>query len=479
MFYNAKSYTKALGEYMKVYKKFSNHPPLLKRIAQTIIAEDMLRDTACFFIEKYLEKEKADVEGYYLAAVAHYHAHNFSQASKYLKEYQTMLVGGDPVTIKQAQTLEKCIAVSQKMLKDTLHCRLVNMGEMINSPNNEIFPYISPDDKTLYFSSDEKYNSGILLKYFSIKFAENKDLEWTKSKPVSGPVNTLFDEYVTGVFPGGIFMTSNMESQFSIYQCTEKLPGKFLKNEKMTDPIDLEGDEVGATLSQTGDTLIFSATTRNGMLDLYYSIKRDGQWQEARPLPGEINEEFSDENYPTLSKDGTRLFFASNREGTMGGYDLFYSDLDPRSWTWRKPIQMKYPINDTYDNMSISFSSDERYAFISAIRKDGYGARDIYCVVHDEVAPTTAIMKCFVGIKSKQKPLPLSKMPLIEILDEGDELVGTARLNLQTSTFIMALDPGKYKLHISSDEAKDFTTTIDVPEKVYGQEVIQKIFILE
>ncbi|MCQ2235521.1 MAG: hypothetical protein MJZ18_00830 [Bacteroidales bacterium] len=477
-YFYAGSYHRALKEYMKFYSKGTKNkanPALLLKIVESVVYEDMPKDTACYFVDRYMQLNTEDVNAYLLAAQANYHSHRFDKAKKYLKDYMTMIEEGELMT--EANSLMKSIENAARMVRDSAKVRLVNMGEMINSPSNEICPIINKDNSVLYFSCDEKFNSGELINYYSIKYAENQDLGWTKSKLATGPINTLFDDYVTNIYDGGLMITSNRSGDFGIFQCKEKgAAGKFASAEKLIEPIDLIGDEVGSAIK--GDTIIFSATTLNGKLDLYYSIKLAGKWSEARPLPGEVNTELYDENYPTFSIDGKRLYFASNNETSMGGYDLYYSDLDPKEFKWGKPVQLPYPLNDTFDNMTISFTSDGRYSYISNVRKDSYGCRDIYCVIDDAKEASTAIMKCFVGIEMKPKPRPLTQMPLIQILDENEELVATAKLNLQSSTFILALEPGVYKITIQSPEANDFETTIKVEEKVYTQDVIQKIFLL-
>ncbi len=476
-YYFAGSYYKAYKEYLKFYSKPKNqdNSELILKLVESVVYEDMPKDTACYFIEKYLAMQTENPNAYYLAAKANYHSHHFDKAKKYLKEFMTMIQEGKDM--EDSQKLMGQIDIAAKMVADSAKIHLINMGEMINSSANDIYPQISGDNSTLYFSCDEKFNSGAMINYFSIKYSENQDLGWTKSKLATGPINAFADSYVTSVFDGGVFITSNRSGDFGIFQCqTKGQAGKFVSADKIVEPIDAFGDEVGSFMR--GDTIIFSATTMNGTLDLYYSIRLSGKWSEPRPLPGEINTEFYDENYPMWTSDGKRLYFASNNPTSMGGYDLYYSELDKKEFKWGKPVQLPYPINDTFDNMSISFTSDGRYSYISNVRKDSYGCRDIYCIINDNTEATNAIMKCFVGIAAKPKPHPLTKMPLIQVLDEDEELVATARLNLETSTFILALEPGTYTIRINSPEAEDYESTIKVEEKVYSQDVIQKMFLL-
>ncbi len=479
--FESESYTRALIEYMKAYTKRPDDTKLMRRIAETILNSESPRGEAIPFIERYMEKapEAAeDVEIYYMAAQAHYHKHDFSKARKYLQNYQAMV--NSEADNKKAETLNRWINNAQAAMKDTLNYMLVNLGEMVNTSYHEINPYILSDETTLIFSADDKYNSAAMMNYFNVKFSENKDLGWTKCKTVTGMVNTLYDEYSCGLGGGHVFFNSNRDVQFGIYDSRYINNGRMGDGYKIGAPIDMKGDEVAATMSLNGDTIIYSGTCENGKLDLFYSIKRNDVWQTPRPLPGRINVEDCDENYPMLTDDGKRLYFSSDRSSSMGGMDLYYSDFNAKTGEWGEPVHLKYPINDTYDNLTVSFSRNGRYAYISSIREGGFGGRDIYALVYDKIMPYTALIKCNVSINMKPKPIPLTEMPLIEVVDENGETVAALKMKLASSTFIMALDPGKYTLTIDSDEAKPYKETLVVSEKYYDQQTpIEKTIMLQ
>lgn len=482
MYFNGMCYTKALGEYMKAYTKRPDDPKLLKRIAETIISDESPRGAACIYIDRYLKMvPDQDIDAYYIAAKAHFHAHDFSQAKKYLDEFATMAKTQEDQA--KADELGDWIKSAQAMVKDSLNCTFINMGEMINTQYSEINPYIINNNSTLIFSSDDKYNSTIVMNYFNVKVSDTQGLGWSKSKPATGVVNTIYDEYVCGTNANGMFFNSNREGEFAIYECDKYMGnGRMSDGLKLTSPIDMKGHEVAATSSLNGDTIIFSGTCTNDKLDLFYSIKFNGVWCTPRPLPGLVNTEEFDENYPNLSADGKRLYFSSDRPGSMGGLDLYYSDLNTKTGEWGKPVHMKYPINDTYDNMTISYTSDHKYAYISSIREGGFGGRDIYAVVFDKYKDlkNTALLKYTVAIKAKPKPMPLTEQPTIEVTDETGETVASIKMKMSTSTFVLTLDPGVYTLTIESDRTKPYTEKLVVSEKYYNPQVpIEKIVVLD
>ena len=72
-------------------------------------------------------------------------------------------------------------------------------------------------------------------------------------------------------------------------------------------------------------------------------------------------------------------------------------------YEWGAPINLGYPINDTYDNFTISFINGERHAYVSAIRPEGLGARDIYKIVYNQTEAYEAIIKGEMQIKQGSK----------------------------------------------------------------------------
>lgn len=477
MYIKAGNYSRALNEYKRAYAKDSNNVKTLRGIIECIVSDENPREAAIPYCERYAELNPDDVDFYFDYATACYHGHQFSKATQQLSNYISMVDKKNKMD--KADKLLLSITNAQKMLKNPLAARLVNMGPMINTEHSEINPFITDDDKTIVFSSDEKYNSTEQINYFNIKFSENDGYAWIKSKAVGGLVNTLYDEYITGLCGKTMFFCHNRAVDFAIGTCKYLGKGRFSDGEDMGKPIDMKGDEVAATLTPSGDTLIFSGTSISGHLDLYYTIKmQNGEWGMPRLLPGLVNTQDADQSYPMIDLDGKRLYFASNGETSMGGYDIYYSDFDTQTNTWGKPIQMPYPINDTYDNMTISFSSDRRYAYISAIRPEGIGNRDIYQVVNNDVVPSAALFRYEILIKRKPKPTTPQTTPLVQVFDKDGNIVAHVNVSMPEATFLLALDPGDYKLTIDADATKQYVEDITVFEMVHSSEPLEKKAIL-
>ena len=108
-------------------------------------------------------------------------------------------------------------------------------------------------------------------------------------------------------------------------------------------------NETHACISKSGNTLYFTSDREGGYggLDIYkISLDSKGNWGEAENLGPAINTEF-DEETPFLTMDDKYLFFSSKGHNGIGGYDVFYIDLESKN----QVINLGYPVNTTGDDL--------------------------------------------------------------------------------------------------------------------------------
>lgn len=96
-------------------------------------------------------------------------------------------------------------------------------------------------------------------------------------------------------------------------------------------------------ITQRGDRKIFSDTTHHS-IDLFKATKLLDGWAKSEPLSSLINTN-ADENYPFLMLDGLTLYFASNGENSLGGYDIFLTRFSGVSNDYLNPDNIGLPFN--------------------------------------------------------------------------------------------------------------------------------------
>ena len=94
-------------------------------------------------------------------------------------------------------------------------------------------------------------------------------------------------------------------------------------------------------------------------------------------LPGKAfahNSSGSSSGFPAFSEDGRRLYFASDRPGGMGGYDIYYSEFDGNSWG--APVNAGAAVNTPGHEIAPHAKSGALY--FSSDHLPGFGGMDVY-----------------------------------------------------------------------------------------------------
>lgn len=107
-----------------------------------------------------------------------------------------------------------------------------NLGKTINTPGNEMFPF-TPNDSTLYFSSDGNFTLGGLDIYRS----ELNNDEWSTPENIGAPLNSSKDDFglITDSVEANGFFTSNRLNNTDKIFSYHKSPPVFSINGKLTD----------------------------------------------------------------------------------------------------------------------------------------------------------------------------------------------------------------------------------------------------
>ncbi len=466
-FFKVHNYEKALPDYQRALKKKSGNIEILERILACFDHANFNRHEALEYV-KLLEQVKPfhpQLPLYF--ANTYFHGHQFDKSIEYLNIYlkNSALKEFDLQTIK---LLQQNILNAQALIANPINVTFINMGDQINTDRSELNPLINANETVLFYASDKRYLSDVGMNYYNICLSLNTDGNWIQAKTIGSKINSIFDEIPTGLNSDGtkLILYHNRFGAEQISWANYSGEYKFGDLNDFGPIINKLGSQYGACLTATEDTLYFASEPDNGNTNIYYSIKLpDGNWGDPRLIPGKINSE-ADENFPMLSNHGQRLYFCSNGEQSMGGYDLFYSDYDTIKNEWGMPVNLGYPINDTYDNYTISMVEDKRYGYVSAIREDTHGLRDIYRVVFNNQESIPHVIKGEVKIKQLETNTEKKFNLSIYIKQTTtDELVGKYNCSGSTNSFILILNPGQYALELKNKGETIYFETLNIPDQ--------------
>ena len=102
---------------------------------------------------------------------------------------------------------------------------------------------------------------------------------------------------------------------------------------------------ISGTVYQTemGNKVLYGNKSTDGKMQLYSRIRLLDGWSEPEPLMS-LNEQ-GNVNYPFLMSDGITLYYASDGEGSLGGYDIFVTRYDSENGNYLRPDNIGMPFN--------------------------------------------------------------------------------------------------------------------------------------
>lgn len=216
-----------------------------------------------------------------------------------------------------------------------------------------------------------------LLSTLSTIAQETFDIQKVEIKGVSGPViangvdsSALFVSVVEGI----TFYTDDHSTSDSHLRMKRSERGDTwsqFESPKILFPPVGAGDEGGIACNGKNQKVYFTVMMGgkwNGN-SVLFEADRDGK----NAIPMAVNEEGSSIIHPFLTVVGDQLFFASNRAGGQGKYDIYYMNALPGGWS--EPIRLKGEVNTEYNEVSPSLRNGDVWF---ASDRPGMGKLDLY-----------------------------------------------------------------------------------------------------
>lgn len=241
------------------------------------------------------------------------------------------------------------------------------------------------DSRKTYGWNDQPY-----LDIFTI--VKNTDDTYQEATLANNTINTKYHEGLTSFTPDGKTMFFSRESYFEKdYEKDSLSSARFsqlylFKATKLGDDWDMvESLAVNSenysvknpSVSVDGSTLYFSSNMPGGFgnFDIYkVTINSDGTLGEPENLGQKVNTE-GQEMFPYISSDNT-LYFSSDGHLGLGGLDVFYTKEIDGSMA---PIRnVGIPINSNADDFAFLIDEENEDGFVSSNREGGKGSDDIY-----------------------------------------------------------------------------------------------------
>lgn len=226
------------------------------------------------------------------------------------------------------------IWVSQRARVDDPWGTPQNPGPAINTPFREQAPFLSLDGHRLYFYSDRPGGLGGTDLYVSRRRDKRDDFGWQTPVNLGAGVNTTFNDQL---------------------------------------PVYFEDDETGTS------SLYFSSNRPGGRgaTDIYASTMQPDETFGSATAVQELNTTRRDVPV-AIRRDGLELIIASDREGTLGVFDLWVATRSTTADPWSAPVNLGSVVNSVADDSRAALSFDGLSLYIESDRPGGVGDHDLW-----------------------------------------------------------------------------------------------------
>lgn len=283
----------------------------------------------------------------------------------------------------------------------------INIGKGVNSKNDDFLPAINNANDLMIFTRTEKNGNQDIFR------SSGKGGDWNKAQAYGSEINTSNNEGMAKLeahgkkfYFAGCFRPDT-EGGCDIYQAI--FDNKKIKaTSRLTGNLNSEKWDSQPSVTCDGQRLYFTSNREGGLggADIYVSEKNpDGTWGMPTNLGPSVNTD-KDEEAPYISNDGSTLYFTSTGHPGQGEGDLFISRLSGEHWSPAENLD--YPFNSPAKEIGFFIHADGKTAYFSSARVGGEGGLDIYQVTLPEKfrpAPTILLEGQVVN-KSNQEPVP-------------------------------------------------------------------------
>src|ERR671918_1741015 len=235
----------------------------------------------------------------------------------------------------------------------------------VNSPALDGCPFPSRDGLQLYIASTRPGGFGGIDIWVAERASEHAP--WGAPVNLGPQINTEHNEFCPSHGQGGRFMlVSNRPGGCGggdIYATRFHHRHGWLPPENLGCTINSAAEEAGPV--RVSHELYFSST-RTGNSDIYAS-PAFGPWIGPPAPVAELNSPFEDAR-PFVRRDGLEIVFDSNRPGGVGAFDVWAATRDHERAAWSQPLNLGSAVNSPAAETRPSLSSDGTILYFGSTR---------------------------------------------------------------------------------------------------------------
>lgn len=354
--------------------------------------------------------------------------------------------------------------------------KVENAGRPINTPGDEYAPVMIQGDSLMFFTyrgpnskggKNYIYGRSDSAGYYTedVFVTSKTSTGWFYPGSASDNINTNGHDATSTISPDG--------RQLFIYKAGNGTGGDIYVSNKAgkdwTVPMKLAGDinkpdswEGSVAITPDGRTMYFASDRAGGFggKDIYRAtLIGDSIWGNVQNLGANINSN-QDDDAPYLSENGYKMYFASRGFNSMGGYDIFWSELGPDGSSWQLAQNMGVPVNSAADDIYYQPLKDGSKAVFASNREGGNGLMDIYFASPGVPAPELVTIHGTVTLDNQ----PVNAVITVTYKNK-DGIVGDYGANSENGKYTINLPAGdNYKIYYMVAEMEEYAKELDATQ---------------
>lgn len=369
---------------------------------------------------------------------------------------------------------------AKELIQNPVKVDIENLGNGINSKYSDYAPIIKTDESMLIFTSKREESTGGVRdeneQYLEdIYFIQKNEInKWSLPKNIGSPINTSDNDATVALSVDGEKLFLYRGKNGGIWT-SDKKGTEWSAAQKLGRNINSGNSETSASVSFDGKILYFVSSRPGGYggKDIYKSeMKENGEWGLPMNLGCGINTPY-DEESPFIHPDNKTLYFSSQGHNSMGGFDIFKTELINNQWM--EPKNMGYPINSSSDEIHFILSAKGGNGYYASNRPGGFGEEDIYRITFPKSnIPLTMIRGSIILDEGKKFNVK------IKIIDRetNDKVKYVYNPNPETGDYLMIFPPGKnYQMIVDAEGYSSFLINLYIPNQTYFYELYQTMYL--
>ncbi|MBK7637821.1 MAG: PD40 domain-containing protein [Saprospiraceae bacterium] len=398
LYFEAGRYYDAIKEF-DAYKKTEKDPQLL--IKRGLCHLNTNNPDGCIKDMVAAEKLKSlDDKRYKYIAMCYIAKYEYTEAAKFFKTYLNTLNSSSPEWNEIILKIKKCgYAANYKYRHQNAYVE--NLGSDVNTRFDEFGPVQSPTrPERYYFSSAREGTTGglrnvdglsdVLRGHYSsdMYMVDLINGNWssvlTFGALKNSPQHDILQDFSQD---GSVLFYTKCNKAYKCVLFTDTLNVENIPSQlsEMNNGFPFNASKGDKDLFIFNDSLILFSSIKEegeGGYDIYYTLKKDNIWQTPVNFRYPINTS-ANEIAPFLIKNGSVLYFSSDKTETYGGYDIFSATFTPDG-KLDQVSNSGYPINSPGNDIDVEVSHDGMFALFASDRAEGYGGKDLYTAYFKE-----------------------------------------------------------------------------------------------